>query len=134
MTFNYPGQFNIGFYNHHHVNTYLPQIWPCVCTGIEVNYTGSATWSQFRSGAPTDIELQLTFQEIVLPTKEVMQMEGKAFHRQGYTSSSRNNEQIQADLQNKYPKTAPHWVPEQWRKDTQNKDLSSKFHGEFRPL
>ena len=79
MHFKYPSEFHIGFYNKDVLNSYLPIINQCVCTNVAVNFTGSSTWSQFASGAPTDVELTLEFTETILPTKEVMQAETKAW-------------------------------------------------------
>ena len=63
----YPPTFNVRFMQYDKLNTFLPTIRPCVCTNVEVSYTGSGTWSSFRNGAPVDIDLTLQFNEVELP-------------------------------------------------------------------
>jgi len=59
----YPNTFRINFMKDKDPNTFLF----CVCTNVEVGYTGSGTWSSFRNGAPVDIDLTLQFNELELP-------------------------------------------------------------------
>lgn len=73
--FDYPAEWHIGFYRGNALNPYLPQIHRCVLTTVSINYTGSSTWSMHRDGAPTDVELNLSFVETVLPTRDVIEQE-----------------------------------------------------------
>ena len=68
-------EWHIGFYNQDKLNPYLPQIYRCVLTGVNVNYTGSSTWSMHPDGAPTDVEITLTFTETVKPTRDIIHQE-----------------------------------------------------------
>ena len=63
----YPPKFLVRFMKYENLNPFLPIIRPCVCTNVEVGYTGSGTWSSFRNGAPVDIDLTLQFNELELP-------------------------------------------------------------------
>jgi|ETNmetMinimDraft_26_1059896.scaffolds.fasta_scaffold13446_3 hypothetical protein len=63
----YPPRFHIRFMKYDDLNPFLPVIRPCVCTNVEVSYTGSGTWSSFRNGSPVDIDLTLQFNEVELP-------------------------------------------------------------------
>ena len=73
--YEYPAEWHIGFYNQDKLNPYLPQIYRCVLTGVNVNYTGSSTWSMHPDGAPTDVEITLTFTETVKPTRDIIHQE-----------------------------------------------------------
>lgn len=63
----YPKVFKIHFMVGANENDFLPKIRECVCTNVEVGYTGSGTWSSFANGAPVDIDLTLQFNELELP-------------------------------------------------------------------
>ena len=72
--FLYPAQFEIEFLhvednNEFTTNIYVPKIAKSVIENVTVNYTSSGIWSSFNSGAPTDIELTISFQETELITK-----------------------------------------------------------------
>ena len=59
----------IGVDNSYETNKYIPQIKFCVCTAVNTNFTGTG-WRSFKDGAPTEITLQLTFQETEIITGE----------------------------------------------------------------
>ena len=63
----YPNTFRINFMIEENMNGFLFQPRKCVCTNVEVGYTGSGTWSSFMNGAPVDIDLTLQFNELELP-------------------------------------------------------------------
>ena len=72
--FKYPKEFlieflTIGVDNSYETNKYIPQIKFCVCTAVNTNFTGTG-WRSFKDGAPTEITLQLTFQETEIITGE----------------------------------------------------------------
>ena len=47
-------------------NSALPQLKPCVCTGVETNYTPQSIWAAFRHGKPIAISLTVNFAETEL--------------------------------------------------------------------
>jgi hypothetical protein len=72
--FKYPKEFRIEFLtmddnNSYVTNEYLPEIKFCICTAINTNFTAQG-WKSFEGGAPTDITLQMTFQETEIVTGE----------------------------------------------------------------
>ncbi len=71
--FKYPKEFLIEFLTiedgAYETNEYIPQIKFCVCTVVNTNFTGTG-WRSFKGGAPTEITLQLTFQETEIITGE----------------------------------------------------------------
>ena len=72
--FKYPKEFRIEFLtiddnNSYVTNDYLPEIKFCICTAINTNFTAQG-WKSFEGGAPTDITLQMTFQETEIVTGE----------------------------------------------------------------
>lgn len=71
--FKYPKEFLIEFLTiedgSYETNEYIPQIKFCVCTVVNTNFTGTG-WRSFKGGAPTEITLQLTFQETEIITGE----------------------------------------------------------------
>ena len=50
-------------------NQYLPEIKFCICQTVNTNFT-AAGWRSFEGGAPSDITLQMTFQETEIITGE----------------------------------------------------------------
>ena len=72
--FKYPKEFRIEFLtiddnNSYITNKHLPEIKFCICTAINTNFTAQG-WKSFEGGAPTDITLQMTFQETEIVTGE----------------------------------------------------------------
>ena len=72
--FKYPKEFRIEFLtiddnNSYVTYEYLPEIKFCICTAINTNFTAQG-WKSFEGGAPTDITLQMTFQETEIVTGE----------------------------------------------------------------
>jgi hypothetical protein len=51
-------------------NTGIPQIKPCVCTGVETNYTPQSIWAAFRQGKPIATSLAVSFTETELVMAE----------------------------------------------------------------
>lgn len=73
----YPDEFDIGFYRIDEdskqavENTKIPRINRCVCTSVDVNY-GATDWYTFKDGHPTQITLTLSFTEMVMLTKNLI--------------------------------------------------------------
>jgi hypothetical protein len=77
MAFKYPQEFQIEFASA--VAPYLYDIGTCVLKDFSVNYNGEGTPLFFEhSGAPVSIEINMTFQETFIVTKETLEhrMEG----------------------------------------------------------
>ena len=51
-------------------NKFIPQIKYCICTSVATNFTGGGSWRSFEEGAPTDVQLSLSFQETEIITQE----------------------------------------------------------------
>lgn len=71
----YPSEFIIQFIHTDEgtgpqVNNFLPRIAQSVCTDITANYTSVGLWSAFKSGAPVEVEMSLSFSETEIMTKE----------------------------------------------------------------
>lgn len=71
-----PSQFDISFWAYPETggnpkeNTNLPRIGRCVLSNIDVNYAPTGKFSAFYDGMPVEIQLQLSFTEMVILTKE----------------------------------------------------------------
>jgi hypothetical protein len=65
----YPSEFEMQYYFRGEQNTFLHKISTCVLTDMQVDY-GKAFFSSFDDGAPTEIVMSLSFQEVELLTKE----------------------------------------------------------------
>jgi len=64
--FDYPNTFDIDFIDERH----LFDIGESVLTDMSVNYHPEGTPAYFSNGAPTSVEIGLTFQEITITTKD----------------------------------------------------------------
>jgi hypothetical protein len=51
-------------------NSGLPQLKPCVCTGVETNYTPQSVWASFDRGKPIAVSLNVSFVETELVMAE----------------------------------------------------------------
>ena len=71
-----PGQFDINYYYKNVENEYIAKISSCVLTNIAVNYSASGAFATFDDGFPVHINLQLTFKEIDIITREMIQKFG----------------------------------------------------------
>jgi hypothetical protein len=73
-TFAYPKEFRIEFLTvnggEYKTNKFIPQIKYCICTSVATNFTGGGGWRSFEEGAPTDVQLSLSFQETEIITQE----------------------------------------------------------------
>jgi hypothetical protein len=68
--FIFPSQFEIKYYKGSTENEFLDKHFTAICTNCSVNYTANGQFSTFANGMPTHIRMNLTFKEIVIPTKE----------------------------------------------------------------
>lgn len=69
----YPSEFNIQFYHQGRENRWLNRISTCVLTDMSVDYGNNSVFSTFRNGAPSEINMRLTFRELEVLTKERLQ-------------------------------------------------------------
>jgi len=73
--FLYPSEFEIAYYYNNKENGYFNKIATCALTDMQVEY-GGEQFSSFSTGAPTEINLTLSFRELELITKESIKSRG----------------------------------------------------------
>jgi hypothetical protein len=73
--FLYPSEFDIAYYHKTTENKYFNKIATCALTDMSVEYGGEQL-SSFSNGAPTEINLTLSFRELELLTKETIMGQG----------------------------------------------------------
>lgn len=66
----YPSEFDIVYYKGNTENLNIARHTSCVLTEMNVNYTPNGVFTTFPNGMPTQINLTLTFRELMLLTKE----------------------------------------------------------------
>lgn len=66
----YPSEFNIQYYFAGKENRWVNKISTCVLTDMNVDYGNSSMFSTYNNGAPTEVNLRLTFRELEVLTKE----------------------------------------------------------------
>ena len=71
LFFIYPSEFNISYYFGSEENGYFHKFATCVLESMDVNY-GGEQFSSFRDGAPTEINMSLTFRELEILTKNMV--------------------------------------------------------------
>ena len=69
----YPSEFDIVHYNGTEENLHLPRHTSCVLTDMTINYTPQTQFTAFEGGAPTQINVSLTFKELIQMSKERIQ-------------------------------------------------------------
>lgn len=69
----YPSEFEIKYFFGYRENPYLFKISRCALSDMAVDY-GGETFSTFDNGAPTEIGMTLTFQELDLHTRSSIRM------------------------------------------------------------
>lgn len=69
----YPSEFDITYFHNNKENLNIHRHTSCVLTELSVNYTPNGQYATFENGMPTQINLQLTFKELGLITKERIQ-------------------------------------------------------------
>lgn len=66
----YPSEFDIVYYFKGKENKWLNKVSTCALTDMRVDYGGQGNYSTFNTGAPTEINLTLTFTELETMTKQ----------------------------------------------------------------
>lgn len=66
----YPSEFEIKYYKGSKENEYIEKHMTCVLTNMIVDYTPNGQFNTFPNGMSTQINMNLTFRELSLPTKE----------------------------------------------------------------
>lgn len=69
----YPSEFDIFYYHGTEENMNLNRHTSCVLTELNVNYSPQGQFTTFANGMPTQINIQMTFKELSLLTKEKIQ-------------------------------------------------------------
>jgi hypothetical protein len=69
----YPSEFDIAYYHNHEENLNIHRHTSCVLTEMNVQYTPNGQYTTFEDGSPTQINVDLTFKELALVTKETVQ-------------------------------------------------------------
>ena len=71
--FLYPSEFDIVYFHGTDENLNINRHTSCVLTEMSVNYTPNGQFTTFKGGMPTQINVQLTFKELMIVTKELVQ-------------------------------------------------------------
>lgn len=66
----YPSEFDIFYYQNGKENLNLHRHTSCVLTEMSINYTPNGAFTTFDNGMPTQINVQMTFRELALLTKD----------------------------------------------------------------
>ena len=72
LFFIYPSEFNITYYFGDAENGYFHKFATCALESMDVSY-GGEQFSSFRDGSPTEINMSLTFRELEILTKNMIQ-------------------------------------------------------------
>jgi len=70
LFFIYPAEFVIEYNYFDGPNSYFHKLKPCALENMEVTYGGQESFSSFKDGHPTEINMSLTFKELEIITKE----------------------------------------------------------------
>lgn len=69
----YPSEFDISYYFNHQENLNVHRHTSCVLTEINIQYTPNGAFTTFDNGIPTQINVQLSFKELGIITKELIE-------------------------------------------------------------
>ena len=69
----YPSEFDIVHYNGLDENLHLPRHTSCVLTDLSINYAPQSQFTSFEGGIPSQINISMTFKELVQMSKERIQ-------------------------------------------------------------
>ena len=69
----YPSEFDIVYYKGSTENLHIHRHTSCVLTEMNVNYTPNGVFTTFPDGMPTQINVTLTFRELMLLSKETIE-------------------------------------------------------------
>jgi hypothetical protein len=68
----YPSEFDVSYFQNGKINENLHRHTSCVLTEMVVNYTPNGQFNTFANGMPTQINIQMTFKELALLTKDMV--------------------------------------------------------------
>lgn len=68
----YPSEFDIIYYTNHVENQKIHRHTSCVLEEMSINYTPNGNFSVFRDGMPTQINISMSFRELMLLSKETV--------------------------------------------------------------
>ena len=71
-----PAQFDIKFYFMNKENQAIYRISTCVLNSVQYSYNPSGNWATFNDGVPLHIRLELSFTEVDVLTRELIQQFG----------------------------------------------------------
>lgn len=66
----YPSEFDVYYYQGSSENRNIHRHTSCVLTEMNINYTPNGSFTTFANGMPTQINVQMTFKELALLTKD----------------------------------------------------------------
>ena len=66
----YPSEFDIFYYQNGRENLNIHRHTSCVLTEMSINYTPNGAFTTFDNGMPTQINVQMSFRELALLTKD----------------------------------------------------------------
>ena len=69
----YPSEFDITYYHGDKENLNIHRHTSCVLTELNVNYTPNGVFTTFPNGMPTQINITMTFKELMLLSKETIE-------------------------------------------------------------
>jgi hypothetical protein len=69
----YPSEFDITYYKGSEENLNIHRHTSCVLTELNVNYTPNGVFNTFPNGMPTQINLTMSFKELMLLSKETIE-------------------------------------------------------------
>ena len=70
----YPSEFDIFYYKGKGTNKAIHKHTSCVLSDMTINYTPNGQYTTFADGTPTQINVQLTFKELGILTKDKIEM------------------------------------------------------------
>jgi len=68
----YPSEFDIAYYTKNKENEHIHRHTSCVLTEMNVNYTPNGQFTSFANGMPTQINITLSFRELGLLNKDLI--------------------------------------------------------------
>jgi hypothetical protein len=71
--FIYPSEFDVFYYKGSGLNRAIHKHTSCVLTDLTINYTPNGQFTTFPDGTPTQINIQMTFKELGILTKDKIQ-------------------------------------------------------------
>jgi len=72
--FLYPSEFDIFYYKGKGLNKAIHKHTSCVLSDMTINYTPNGQYTTFPDGTPTQINVQMTFKELGILTKDKIEM------------------------------------------------------------